>query len=113
MAKYYNYRHTSTLMFYSGVKVFLDFSDIYTTYLSTKLSHYYLRSYIVKKQVGPMLYCLKLSPTLWRLYLVFLVVKHIAIPADLISRKYFSLSSDLVIIDKKEEWEVEKILNSC
>ena len=60
-----------------------------------------------------MLYYLKLSSTLWRLYLVFLVVKLTATPADLISRKYFSPSPDLVIIDKKEEWEVEKILNSC
>lgn len=39
---------------------FLDSSDIYTTYLSTKLLHHYLRLYIVEKQVEPMSYHLKL-----------------------------------------------------
>jgi len=51
-------------MFCSGDKVLLDFSDIHTTYLSTKLSHCYVRPYGIKKQVRPILYYLKLSPTL-------------------------------------------------
>jgi len=49
MAKYYNQRYIPVLVFCPSDKVFLDFSDIYTTYSFTKLSYYYLEPYIVEK----------------------------------------------------------------
>jgi len=48
-----------------------------------------------------MSYYLKLFSTLQRLYSVFLVVKLITVPND-----------PIVIIDRKEEWKVENILDS-
>jgi len=68
---------------------------------------------VVEKWVKPMSYYLKLFPTLQRLYLVFPVVKLITVPDNPIPGKYFILSSNPVIIDRKEEWKVEKILDSC
>ena len=59
-----------------------------------------------------MLYYLKLSLTLQRLYLVFLMVEHTAFSDNLISKRYFNTFPDLVIIDGEEEWKVEKILDS-
>ena len=52
--QYYNQQYTSTLVFCSGDKIFLDFFDIYTTYFSTKLLYCYLGPYIVEKQVRSM-----------------------------------------------------------
>ena len=40
-------------------KVYLDFSDIYITYSLAKLSHYCLKSYKIKKQVGLMFFFFK------------------------------------------------------
>ena len=53
------------------------------------------------------LYCLKLSPILQRLYLVFHIVKLTTISKNPISRRYSKLSPDSVIINREEEWEVE------
>ena len=57
-------------------------------YFFTKLSHYYLKLYMVKKQIEPMLYHLKILSTLHRLHLVFPVVKLIAASINTISRRY-------------------------
>jgi len=103
MAKYYNWRHTSALVFYSGYKVYLDFSDIYITHSLAKLSHHCLRPYKIEKQVGLMLYCLKLFSILWRLYLIFPVVKLTTTSDNPISGRYSSFSLDLIIINEKEE----------
>jgi len=65
---------------------------------------------MIEKQVGPMLYHLKLSPILQKLYPVFLVVKLSTTPNNFIPRRHFDPSP--IIINGEEEWEVEKILNS-
>ena len=70
---------------------------------STKLLYYHLRSYIVKKQVDPILYCLKFSPTLQRLHLIFHIIKLISTSKDLILERYSSLSLNMVIIGREEE----------
>ena len=48
--------------------MFLDALDIHIMYLSAKLLYWYLRSYIVEKQVGSMFYYLKFSSILYRLH---------------------------------------------
>ena len=45
---------------YFSNKIFLDSLDIYTMYSSTKLLHCHLGSYIIEKQVEPILYYFKL-----------------------------------------------------
>ena len=62
--------------------------------------------------MGYMSYYLKLSLTLCKLYLVFLIVKFITTPTNPIFRRYFSPPPNSVIINRKEEWEIKKILNS-
>ena len=59
-----------------------------------------------------MLYYLKLSLMLQRLYLVFLMVEHTAFSDNPISKRHFNIFPDPVIIDGEEEWKVEKILYS-
>jgi len=103
MIKYYNWCHTSILVFQPGDKLFLDISDIYTTQLSAKLLYYYLGSYIVEKWVGLMLYCLKLSLALQRLYLVFYIIKLMSGLEDPIFERYSKSSLNPIIIDGEEE----------
>ena len=55
--------------------------------------------------MGYILYYLKL-------YLVFLIVKFITTPTNPIFRRYFSPPPNSVIINRKEEWKIKKILNS-
>ena len=90
-------------MFHPSDKIFLDFLNIYITYSFAKLFHYYLRSYVVEKQVEFILYCLKLLFELQRLYLMFLVIKLTAASNNPIFGRFSSLFLDLVIIDKEEE----------
>jgi len=66
--------------------------DIQATYFSTRLFYKSFGLYIVEKQAESIAYCIKLLPTIKRLYLVFNVVKLIAVSDDLIL-------SDLKIID--------------
>jgi len=96
MTRYYNEKYTPTLIFHSGNKVFLDLLNIHTMHSPTKLSHYCLESYMVKKQVKLILYYLKLLSALQRLYPVFPVVKLTTILNDSISGKCSYLSLDPV-----------------
>ena len=112
IARYYNQYYTSGPIFQSSNKVFLNASDIYITQLSAKLLYYYLRSYMVEKWVELMLYCLKLSLVLCKLHLVFYIIILTPIPENLILEKYSKHFLDSIIINREEEWEVEKILNS-
>lgn len=97
-------------MFQPSDKVFLDAPDIYTFWSSTK---YHLGPYMVEKWVGPMLYHLKLLLVLWKLYLVFHVIKLTSALENPIPRRHSKPPLDPIIIDEEEEWEVEKILDSC
>ena len=108
MIKYYNCRYTSILVFYPGNKVSLDFSDIYITCPFIKLPHCHLRPYMVEKQVELILYYLKLSQALQKLYLVFPVVKLITVLTNFISRRFSSLSLNLIIIDGEECYKMRK-----
>jgi len=67
--------------------------------------------YIVEKQVRPSAYCLKLLFLMKRLYLVFSVIKLMAAIEDLISSRYPLPLPNTILIDR-QEWEVEKILDS-
>jgi len=67
----------------------------------------------VKKQVGPISYHLKLLPALQQLHPVFYVVKLITISEDSIPRRCSEQLPDPIIIDRKKEWKMKKIFNSC
>src|SRR5271155_5850385 len=58
-----------------GNKVYLDASDIQTTRLSKRLSHFRLGPFEVVRKVGNGAYRLKLPPSMSRLHPVFNVVK--------------------------------------
>ena len=60
IAKYYNWRCIPILVFCPSDKIFLNSSNIYIICFSAKLSYYCLGLYIVEKQVGSILYYLKL-----------------------------------------------------
>ena len=90
--------------------MFLNFSDIHTTYPFGKILHCHLKPYIVKK---PISYCLKILSELQKLHLVFHIVKLTPALNDPISNKHSILSLNSIIINGKGEWEIEKILNSC
>jgi len=60
-----------------------------------------------------MLYCLKPFLVLWRLHHVFNIIKLTTISKNLIPSIHSYSLSDLIIIDKEEELEVEKVLDSC
>jgi len=82
MTQYYNQYHISVLVFNLGNKIYLDSVNIHTTHSSTRLFYWCLRSYIVKKQVGPISYRLKLFLSIRRLHPVFHVVKLTAATED-------------------------------
>jgi len=82
MKRYYNRQRTPALVFKPGNKVFLDASDIHTTYPSQKLSHQQLGPFIVEWQIGPMAYRLRLLHKMKQLYPVFNVVKLTLAPDD-------------------------------
>jgi len=90
--------------------MYLDFVEIQTTYFSTKLSHWCLRSYIVEKLVGSIVYYLKLSLIIKRLYLVFNVIKLTATYKNLISSRCLDLLSDPIPIRKIEIQEDSRYL---
>ena len=106
-----NQQYTSTI-FYFRVKVFINTLDIHTICFLAKLSYYHLRSYIVEKQVRPMLYCLKLLLVLLRLPIVFNIVKLTVASDNPISGRHSNSFPNTIIIDKEEKQKFEKNLNS-
>jgi len=99
-------------MFKPGDWVYLDTSDIKTTYLSLKLSHCRLGPFEIEHQVGPSAYCLKLPHRMRQLHPVFNVVKLSATPEDpILGRKPQALLPP-IIVNGEPEWEVEEILDS-
>lgn len=62
--------------------MYLDSTDIQTTCLFVKLSHWCLRPYVVENKVGLMAYCLKLLSIIKQLHLVFNIVKLILTSKD-------------------------------
>jgi len=103
MKLYYGCWQTLAPIFKPSNKMYINFTDIQTTYPSAKLSHRHLRPYIVEKQVGILAYYLKLLLSIKRLYLVFSMVKLIATPKDLILSKCLLSSSNPILIDGQEK----------
>ena len=92
--------------------VFLDASDIQTTQPSQKLSHRRLGPFPIHSQVGNGTYCLCLPLLMSQLHPVFNVVKLSLAPLDLIPGCWTTPLPCLEIVDSKEEWIVEEILDS-
>jgi len=113
MARYYNQHQTLALVFNPGDKVFLDASNIHITQPSKKLSHCCLVPYLVVRQVGSNAYCLLLPPSMSRLHPVFNVIKLTLAPINPITGRHAPLPPPPELIDSKEEYVVEEILNSC
>src|SRR6266700_2359985 len=92
--------------------VYLDSSDIHITRPSRKLSHCRLGPYPVLRCVRKLTYCLILPPSMSRLHPVFNVVKLTLAPPDPILRRCRNPPPPPELIDGKEEYVVEKVLNS-
>jgi len=59
-----------------------------------------------------MVYYLKLPPAIRRLHPMFNIVKLTTISNNLILSKHLIPLPNPILIDRQEEWEVEKVLNS-
>jgi len=112
MTLYYNQKHTPALEFKAGDMVFLDASNIQTTQPSRKLSHQRLGPFPINSQVGNSAYRLCLPPSMGRLHPIFNVVKLSLAPPDPIPGHRTSPPPLPEIVDGKEEWVVEEILDS-
>jgi len=82
MTQYYNWKRTLAPVYKPGDRVYLDMSDIKTTYPSPKLSHHRLGPFKIECQVGPLAYRLKLPHGMRQLHPVFNIVKLSATPED-------------------------------
>ena len=112
MARYYNQKQTPSPDYKPGDKVYLDASDIQTSRPSRKLSHRRLGPFPVVKKVGNGGYQLWLPPSMSRLHPVFNVVKLTTAPLDPMEGCHPHPPSLPEMIDGKEEWIVEEILDS-
>ena len=83
------------------------------THLSPKLSHCRLGPFEIECQVGLLAYRLKLPHRMRQLHLVFNIVKLSATSEDPILGRKPQAPPLPIIVDGKEEWEVEEILDSC
>jgi len=112
MTRYYNQKRTLAPVYKPGDRVYLDTSDIKTTYLSPKLSHRQLGPFEIESQVGPSAYHLKLPHRMRQLHPVFNVIKLSTAPEDPILGRKPQAPLPPIVVDGEEEWEVEEILNS-
>jgi len=112
MKRYYDRRRTPAPVFKPSDKVFLDASDIWTTHPSQKLSHQRLGPFVVKRQIGPMAYRLRLPHWIKQLHPVFNIVKLTLALDDLITGQKTEDHPPPIVIDREAEWEVEEILDS-
>ena len=113
MAWYYNHGHTLAPKYQPGDCVYLDTSDITTTQPSWKLSHRHLGPFLVERQVGPLAYQLCLPVGLRQLHPVFNVVKLFLAPDNPIPGRRPRPPPPPVLVNNKEQYEVEEILDSC
>jgi len=103
MTRYYNRKRTPAPVYKPGDRVYLDMSDIKTTHLSPKLSHHRLGPFEIERQVGPLVYRLKLPHGMRQLYPVFNVMKLSAAPEDLILGRKPQAPPPPIVIDGEEE----------
>jgi len=94
MMLYYNQKWTPAPEFKAGDMVFLDASDIQTTWSSHKLSHQRLGPFLIDNQVGNSVYQLRLPPLMGRLHPIFNVVKLSLAPPDPIPGRRTTLCYD-------------------
>ena len=103
MTRYYNRRRSLAPVFKPEDQVYLDASDIKTTYPSPKLSHRRLEPFEIECQVGPIAYWLKLPHRLRQLYLVFNVVKLSAAPDNPIPERKPQAPPPPIVINRELE----------
>jgi len=112
MDHYYNQRRLPTPTYKPGDKVYLDASDIKTTWASKKLSHRQLGHYMVERQVAKNVYCLCLPKSMSRLHPVFNIVKLTPAPAHPIPGRHPKPLPPPKLVDGEEEYVVEEILDN-
>ena len=92
--------------------VYLDKSDITMTQPLRKLSHCHLGPFLVEQQVGPLAYWLHLPISLCQLYPVFNVVKLFSASDNPIPGHCPKPLPPSVLVNSKEQYKVEEILDS-
>ena len=112
MAKYYDRKRTPALDYQPGDRVYLDASDIQTTWPSKKLSHQRLGPFPVVCKVGNSSYHLRLPPSMSRLHPVFNIVKLTPSLEDPVPGQHPHPLPLPEIVNGEEEWMVEAILDS-
>ena len=111
MARYYSQKWTPSPDYKPGDKAYLDASDIQTSRPSRKLSHQRLGPFSVVKKVRNGVYWLWLPSSMSQLHPVFNVVKLTPAPLDPIEDCHPHPLLLPEMIDGKEEWIVEEILD--
>ena len=112
MAQYYNQKRTPAPEYKVGDHVYLDASDIQTTWPSQKLAHRYFGPYVIQRRVGRHAYRLRLPSSMSRLHPVFNVVKLVPASEDPITGQRSDPPPPPEIVDGEEHYVVEKILDS-
>ena len=112
MVKYYNQRRTPAPEYQPRDRVYLDASNIHTTRPSRKLSHQRLGPFPVIRKVGNGAYHLHLPPSMSRLHPVFNIIKLTLALDDPVPGHHLRPPPLLEIVDREEEFIVEKILDS-
>jgi hypothetical protein len=104
MALYYNRRRAPAPTFVPGDKVYLNATDIQ--------SHRRLSLYPVERCIGKYAYCLTLPHSMRHLHPVFNMVKLTLAAEDPISGRQWTLPPPPELVNEKEEYNVESVLNS-
>jgi hypothetical protein len=113
MAQYYNQHQTPAPKFTVGKKVFLDASNISTTWPMKRFAHRYLGPFSVVHPVGSHAYHLKLPQSMPWLHSVFHIVKLMPAPPNLIEGWRTPPPPPPPEIGGGEErYEVEEIIDS-
>jgi hypothetical protein len=112
MARYYNQGQTPALVYKPSDKVYLDASDIHTTWPLKKLSHCHLGPFPVERCIGMNAYHLTLPLPMRCLQLVFNIVKLTLAPSDLIPSRHLPPSPPPELIDGEDKYIVKEILDS-
>jgi hypothetical protein len=112
MTRYYNQQRTLAPVYKPGNKVYLDASNIHTTWPLKKLSHHCLGPFPVERGIRMNAYCLTLPPPMRHLHPAFNVVKLTLAPPDPIPRRHVPLPPPPELIDGEEEDIVKEILDS-
>jgi hypothetical protein len=109
---YYNPWCKPAPVFAPGDRVWLDRSDIATNRLSSKLSHQHLNPFLIKACVSHGAYRLTLPPHFCHLHPVFTIVKLSCAHPDPIPGQRPAPPPPPTLVNSKEEYEVEVILDS-